>query len=283
MSRIALVTDSSCGIPAEMVRSLGIKVVRLDVIVNGEVRSELSTEDLIGALKTGHQVTTSRPTPEDFLTVFRELQESGYEAVVAVTLSSALSGTYESAVLAGHSLDIPIRVVDSRSVGLGLGFAVMDAARNANRLELDDLADLVRDQSARSAVYFYLESLDYLRRGGRIGMASALIGTALSVKPILQLEQGVVTPCTKVRTQSKALARMVELALETSPNEGPPRFGVQHLDAPAQAARCVEQLRAVHPQAEIVMSEVTPVVGAHAGPGLVAVIASCPPSSTTTE
>lgn len=274
MPRIAFVTDSSCGLPPECVRDQGIRIVPLDVIVDSDVRPDLTSAQLISALERGHKVTTSRPTPEDFLDVYQQLHTEGFEAIVVTTLSSALSGTYESALLASKEMELPVRVVDSRNVGLGFGFAVLNASRETADLDIDTVARSISVQSAASAVYFYLDSLEYLRKGGRITATSAFIGTALSVKPILQMRNGEIAPCTKVRTQSKALARLVELALESSAPESATQFGVQHLGAPDHAQHCVDLLHAARPDAEILLSEVTAVVGAHAGPGLVAVIAS---------
>ena len=274
MPRIAFVTDSSCGLPPECVRDQGIRIVPLDVIVDSDVRPDLTSAQLISALERGHKVTTSRPTPEDFLDVYQQLETEGFEAVVVTTLSSTLSGTYESALLASKEIELPVRVVDSRNVGLGFGFAVLNASRETADLDVDTVARSISVQSAASAVYFYLDSLEYLRKGGRITATSAFIGTALSVKPILQMHNGEIAPCTKVRTQSKALARLVELALERSGPESATQFGVQHLGAPDHAQHCVDLLHAARPDAEILLSEVTAVVGAHAGPGLVAVIAS---------
>jgi len=303
---------SSCGLPPECVRDQGIRIVPLDVIVDSDVRPDLTSTQLISALERGHKVTTSRPTPEDFLDVYQQLHTEGFEAIVVTTLSSTLSGTYESALLASKEIELPVRVVDSRNVGLGFGFAVLNASRETADLDIDTVARSisvqsaasavyfyldsleylrkggritatsafigtalsVTVQSAASAVYFYLDSLEYLRRGGRITATSAFIGTALSVKPILQMRNGEIAPCTKVRTQSKALARLVELALESSGPKSATQFGVQHLGAPDHAQHCVDLLHAARPDAEILLSEVTAVVGAHAGPGLVAVIAS---------
>jgi DegV family protein with EDD domain len=274
MPRIAFVTDSSCGLPPECVREQGIRIVPLDVIVDSDVRPDLTSAQLISALERGQKVTTSRPTPVDFLDVYQQLETEGFEAIVVTTLSSTLSGTYESAFLASKEIELPVRVVDSRNVGLGFGFAVLNASRETADLDVDTVARSISVQSAASAVYFYLDSLEYLRKGGRITATSAFIGTALSVKPILQMHNGEIAPCTKVRTQSKALARLVELALERSGPESATQFGVQHLGAPDHAQHCVDLLHAARPDAEILLSEVTAVVGAHAGPGLVAVIAS---------
>jgi DegV family protein with EDD domain len=276
MSRIALVTDSSCGLPAELTRELGIYVVPLDVVVDDQVHRELPSDQLIHALKSGQRVTTSKPGPAQFTEVFERIGSAGYDSVVTATLSASLSGTYESAVVAARACELPVEVVDSRTVGLGLGFALLDAAHAITKTNADPLhaCDVIRKSAQRALVLFYLDTLEFLRKGGRIGAASALIGSALAIKPILQIQDGEITPFAKVRTESKALERMVEAAVAVDIPTGIPRFGVQHLGAPDRAQHIADLLRDVNPNADVVISEVSAVVGAHAGPGLVAVIAS---------
>lgn len=274
MSRIGLVADSSCGLPRGIAEQYGIEIVPIDLIIDDIPRSNYTTNELIDGLTTNRRVTTSRPSPERFVQAYESLMEQGCTSIAVATLSSKLSGTYESALLSRELVDLDIQVVDTRTVGLGFGFAVLDAARSSQAHSLEQVADLIRRQSEQAKVYFYLDSLEFLRRGGRIGAASAFIGTALSVKPILQIAQGAVMPFAKVRTESKALDRLVDAALSSQANSRNPRFGVEHLGASDRADYCAEKLRLAHPDAEIILSEVSAVIGAHAGPGLVAVSAS---------
>ena len=274
MSRIGLVADSSCGLPRGIAEQYGIEIVPIDLIIDDVPRSNYTTNELIDGLTANRRVTTSRPSPERFVQAYESLMEQGCTSIVVATLSSKLSGTYESALLSRELVDLDIQVVDTRTVGLGFGFAVLDAARSSQAHSLEQVADLIRRQSEQAKVYFYLDSLEFLRRGGRIGAASAFIGTALSVKPILQIAQGAVMPFAKVRTESKALDRLVDAALSSQANSRNPRFGVEHLGASDRADYCAEKLRLAHPDAEIILSEVSAVIGAHAGPGLVAVSAS---------
>jgi len=276
MPTTAVIADSSCGLPPELVAQWGITIVPIDVIVDSVVSPNLTSQQLVDALRHGRTVTTSRPNPEDFLQVFRHAVEQGADQLLVATLSAELSGTHESAMLACREVGVPIRVVDTRNVGLGFGFAVLDAARMVREdptSPLDVMALALERTAASTSVFVYLDSLVYLRRGGRISATSAFVGTALSVKPIVQITGGQIAPCDKVRTEYKALARLVELAGLCGPEAGPRRFGVQHLGAPDKAEHCVQLLLTRHPGADIVVSEVTPVIGAHAGPGLVAVIA----------
>lgn len=278
MSKIGLVSDSSCGLPADLVKQYGISIIPIDVIIDDSAKSTYTTADLVGALSVGKHVTTSRPSPEIFAHMYRSLVDQNCDSIVVATLSSKLSGTYESAVLAADAVDVTVQVVDTQTVGLGFGFAVLDAARALENLSTDEVAELLRKQSESARVFFYLDTLEYLRKGGRVGAASAVIGSALSVKPILQISGGMVEPFAKVRTESKALERLIEAALESQVNSTHPRFGVEHLGAPEKASYCIDALRAAHPNAEIICSEVSAVIGAHAGPGLVGVIASDSPA-----
>lgn len=283
MSRIGLVADSSCGLPRGIAEQYGIEIVPIDLIIDDIPRSNYTTNELIDGLTTNRRVTTSRPSPERFVQAYQSLMGQGCTSIAVATLSSKLSGTYESALLSRELVDLDIQVVDTRTVGLGFGFAVLDAARviQSQTQSLELVADLIRRQSEQAKVYFYLNSLEFLRRGGRIGAASAVIGTALSVKPILQIAQGAVMPFAKVRTESKALDRLVDAALSSQTNSRNPRFGVEHLGASDRADYCAEKLRLARPDAEIILSEVSAVIGAHAGPGLVAVSASDNPQEIT--
>ncbi len=275
MPKVAVVTDGSAGLPPELLHKYDIRVVPIDVVINGVVRAGISPGEIVHALRDGLQVTTSRPAPDRFLQVFEELHAKGYDGIVVGTLSAGLSGTCESAQMAARACKLPVEVVDSKSIGLGLGFSVFDAARVAAQgAPIDRVAHELGSRAHEAAVYFYLDTLEYLRKGGRIGAASAWIGTALAVKPILQLTDGLIAPCEKVRTESRAIERIVELALVRVKDESCARFGIQHLGAPDRAKKCAELLRFVHPDAEIVISEVDAVVGVHAGPGLVAIIVS---------
>lgn len=274
MSRIGLVADSSCGLPRAISDRFHIEIVPIDVIIDDTPKSEYATAELVQALKSGSRVTTSRPSPDQFGLTYQRLVDQGCDSIVVATLSSELSGTYESALLSSKSVDVDVRVVDTRTVGLGFGFAILDAARARDSHSANQLAKMIRHHSEQARVYFYLDTLEFLRKGGRIGAASAFIGTALSVKPILQIDNGSVMPFAKVRTESKALDRLVEAALVSQEQSSDPRFGVEHLGAQEKAQYCLDLLRAAHPTAEIILSEVSAVIGAHAGPGLVAISAS---------
>jgi DegV family protein with EDD domain len=202
------------------------------------------------------------------------LLEDGASHIVSIHLSAALSGTWESAVLAAQDFPHgPVRVVDSRSTAMGLGYAVLAAARRA----LDD-GSAAEVQGAAAATVdatrtmFYVDTLEHLRRGGRIGTAAALFGTTLAVKPILQLVEGQIVPLEKVRTSTKALARLVELTVKAA-GSGPVDLAVHHVAAADRAGDVERQLRdQVAQLGESRVAELGPVIGAHLGPGVVGTV-----------
>lgn len=276
-SRVAVVTDSTSYLPPELSEALGVRVVALGVQLDGRTGREgrdISPADVTAALRDRMTVTTSRPTPAEFLEVYRSALREGAEAVVSVHLSAELSGTCDSARLAAGELDQGVvRVVDSRSTAMALGFAVLAAARPAAEgAGVEAVAQATRACRERTSALFYVDSLEWLRRGGRIGTAAAMLGTALAVKPLLHLADGRIVPLEKVRTSSKAIARLVQLTVNRA-GTGQVDIAVQHLAAPERAADVARQLRQALPNLrELHESEVGAVVGAHVGPGLLGVV-----------
>ena len=274
-STVAVVTDSTANFPPGTAPP---EVQSVPLVVHLDGRSmfdgELAGEELTAALRSKRIVTTSRPTPAAFDRAYRAAFDSGATHVVSIHLSRELSGTWDSARLAAQ--DYPygaVRVVDSRSTAMGLGFAVLAAARAAaDGADTSAVQDAAVAAVDRTSCFFYVDTLEYLRRGGRIGTAQALFGTALSMKPILHLTQGRILPLEKLRTSSRALARMLEMALDGA-GGGPVDVAVQHLAAPERAETVVNALRDRLPTASsIVFGEVGAVVGAHTGPGTVGII-----------
>lgn len=275
--KVAVVTDSTACLPAEAVEQLGISVVPLRVTMGSRTAVDgvdVSSAEVARALRAKVPVSTSRPTPAEFAARYQQVLESGASHVVSIHLSSALSGTWESAVLATQ--DFPhgvVRVVDSRSTAMGLGFPVLAAARCAA-----DGGSAAQVQGAATAsvdatrTYFYVDTLEYLRRGGRIGAATALFGTTLSVKPLLQLVEGQIVALEKVRTASKALARLVELTVLAAGRDGVD-IAVHHVAAAERAATVEAQVRNQLPRLrESRVAELGPVIGAHLGPGVVGTV-----------
>ncbi len=275
---VAVVTDSTAYLPAVQALAAMVTVVPVQVIVGGETfdETDVSSKDIAEALREWRPISTSRPSPSVFAEVYERLAVEGAEEIVSVHLSGAMSATVESAELATKEVSVPVRVIDSRSIGMGLGFPVLAAAQAAaSGADADRVEQIARSRCASASVLFYVDTLEYLRRGGRIGKAAALVGSALSVKPLLHLVDGNVTPLEKVRTTSKALTRLEELTLERV-GDGAADVAVQHLAnadrAHALAARIQESAGGA---VAVTVGEVGAVVGAHVGPGMIAV-AVCP-------
>ena len=276
--RVAIVTDSTAYLPDEVVQEHGIRVVPLQVVIGGTSYDEgsgVSSATVADALRAWTPVSTSRPGPFAFLSVYEHAAEEGYTSAVSLHLSSDMSGTYESAVMGARDAPIPVRVVDSRSLGMGLGFAVVTAAELAARgATLDEVTAAAEKRVAAASAVFYVDTLEYLRRGGRIGAAAAFLGSALAIKPLLHLVDGHIEPLEKVRTSARAIARLEELAVERA-GEGPVDVAVHHLANADRAAGLAGRLRARLPELRhLHVSEVGAVVGAHVGPGMLAVVVS---------
>ena len=283
MSRIALVTDSTASLPPEVAEQRGIIVVPLQVVIGGKsydegVEGGATPETVAAALREYRPVSTSRPTPAAMLEVYEKAAAAGAQEVVSVHVSSELSGTFESAQLAAREASVPVTTVDSRTLGMATGFAVLSAAdvvaAGGTALEA---AETARTRTAASTSLFYVDTLEYLRRGGRIGAAAALLGSALSVKPLLTLEHGRVGMLEKVRTAARALSRLEELAVAAAADR-PVDVAVAHLANPERAELLADHLRqrlsSNLEEREVVVGEVGAVIGAHVGPGMVAVMVS---------
>jgi DegV family protein with EDD domain len=270
---VAVVTDSTAGLPAEIVAEYALTVVPLSVTIDGVTGREgidVTPADVAKALVARPvSVTTSRPSPGDFAFEYERLLRAGAAGVVSVHLSARLSGTCEAARAAAAEHRGRVAVVDSQSSGLGLGFCALAAAGAA---DLEAAVAAAQAAVARTTTLFYVDSLEYLRRGGRIGAASALLGTALSVKPILRMVDGEIVVRDKVRTASRALSRLEDLAVDAAGEAVD--VGVHHLAAPERADALVARLRERLGERlrSCYESEVGAAVGAHVGPGLVSVV-----------
>ncbi len=271
---VAVVTDSTAGLSDELVSERGLTVVPLSVTIDGVAGREgidVSPGDVAKALATRPgSVTTSRPSPGEFAAAYGRLLDEGAPGIVSVHLSARLSGTYEAARLAAADFGDRVVVVDSGSTGLGLGVPVLAAA---GRADLAEAVAAAQTAVGQTTTLFYVDTLEYLRRGGRIGAASALLGTALSVKPILWMSGGEIVVREKVRTASRALVRLVDLAVDAA-GDAEVELGVHHLAAPARAAELVVRLRErLGPRIRACyQAEIGAAVGAHVGPGLVSAV-----------
>jgi DegV family protein with EDD domain len=236
---------------------------------------EIGPGTVAEALQRHERVSTSQPGPRAFLDAYESAAASGASAIVSIHLSGQLSGTVDVARLAARDAPVPVEVIDSHSLGMGLGFAALAAADAADRgLPADEVAAEASRRTSASAAFFYVDTLEYLRRGGRIGAGQALLGTALAVKPLLYLQDGAIQLLEKVRTSSRAVARLEDLAVARA-GDDPVDVAVHHLANAARADELATRLTTRIPAlAQLVVSEVGAVIGAHVGPGLLAVIVS---------
>lgn len=277
---VVIVTDSSACIPADVAEDYGITVVPLHVLVGDRDLSD-GIDDI--DLDAG-PVSTSGASPEAMRDAFgKAFARSGGDGVLAVHLSRELSGTWDAARAAADDSRGDVRVVDSRSAAMGVGFPVLEAARAARAgASLDSVYERAVDVAARCRSYIVVDRLDQLRRGGRIGAAAALLGTALSMKPVLHVHDGKLLLKEKTRTSTKALARLVELVVAQA-GTAAVSIAVHHLQAADRAEDIARQLSERLPQVdEVFVTEFSAVLGAHVGPGAVGVVLSPhePQSST---
>lgn len=274
MAEIQVVTDSACDISPEMGEERGLKIVPLSIRFGSEEfvdREELSTKEFWDRVITGTIVPeTAAPSPGAFQAVFEEALSAGKAGVLCVTLSSRLSATYQAARTAADAMEerIPVRVVDSLTITMGQGLMVLAASEQAGQgLALDDIARNVEELKARTRVYGVLESLDFLRRGGRIGGAAHLVGSLLSIKPVIEVRDGVVEVESKQRTRQRSLQYLAGRALEAGRLE---RLAVCN-GAAKDIEEVLDSLQKADSEHEMVVTDLGPVIGSHAGPGTVGV------------
>ena len=270
---VGLVTDSTAYLPEAVTNALGINVVSVQVIIDGVSfnESDSITHSFIAeAFAHDKVVTTSRPSPEQFVAAYSALIEQGCTEIVSVHLSSELSGTYESALLASQRLDTPIHVIDSRTIGMAMGAAIESGADLAMAgADGPTVSAHIVERCEKSHVWFSVENLEYLQRGGRIGSVQARIGGALSVRPILTMVNGQVESLELVRTTSKANARLAQraIALATSTCD----IAVHHVDAQERAEAVAQALCEALGRDAVTITPAGAVVGVHTGPGTIAV------------
>jgi len=275
---VRIVTDSTADLQPEEAKTLGITVVPLTVFFGEEAyldTVEIDNASFYSKLQTSKELPrTSQPSLGSFQTTFTSLIEEGAEGIISVHLSSKLSGTYQSACTARDTLPeslrkVPIEIIDSRSISAGMALALKRAAEEARQnLRLEEIKAHLIDQFVRTRIIAVLDTLEFVKRGGRIGTAEALLGNMLSFKPIISLKDGEVVPLERPRTRGKAYARVAQIIAES---------GLLQDLAIAEASEEVglqlaEALRSVY-QGEISHYKLGSVLGSHTGPGTVAVIA----------
>jgi DegV family protein with EDD domain len=270
---IRVVTDSSCDLPQSLVDALRIEIVPLTIRFGSEEfvdREELSTDEFWRRLETSKALPeTAAPSAGAFEQRFRDLMVRGATGIICINLSSHLSATMQSAQVAAAAVskDVPVQVIDSRNASMGLGNLVLTAARRAADSDsLESIVAEVVDRRERSKLFAALDTLEFLKRGGRIGNAKALLGTVLSIKPVVELRGGIVEESSKVRTRSKALKVLAQHASEGRIEH----LAVLHGNAP-DVDEMLDLLDPIFPRDEIVTGVVGPVIGTHVGPRVMGV------------
>jgi DegV family protein with EDD domain len=276
MSKVALVTDSTAYIPEELIKKHNLTVVPQVLIWGDETFQDgldILPSEFYKRLETAKVMpTTSQVAVVTMKAAFEKLLEAGYD-VLGLFISSKLSGTVQSAIQAREMLPKAterIAVVDSITTAMAMGFQALAVARAAQQgASLSDCLKLVEKVLKQTGVFFVVDTLEFLRRGGRIGGAQALLGSALNIKPVLTLVDGRIETADKVRTKSKAIDRMVGLVVESVSGRTPVRLATLHANAEADAMSALEAAAARLSPVEKVLTSVSPVIGAHTGPGTV--------------
>jgi DegV family protein with EDD domain len=270
---IRVVTDSACDLPGPLVDALGIEIVPLSIRFGSEElvdRTELGADEFWARLEhTDALPETAAPSPGAFESCFRNLVDRGATGIVCINLSSHLSGTMQSAQVAAAAVAgiCPVQVIDSQSASMGQGNLCLTAARRAaDGDSLESIVAEVVDRRDRTQLFATLDTLEFLKRGGRVGNARALLGTMLSIKPVVELRDGIVEEAAKVRTRSKALRFLATKAAENEIEH----LAVLHGNAP-DLEDLFDLLAPVFPRDEIITGLVGPVIGTHAGPRVIGV------------
>lgn len=277
MAGVRIVTDSSCDLPPLLASDAGIEIVPLTIRFGDEElvdRADLSSHQFWERCAAASELPqTAAPSPGSFEQAFRAQAEAGADAVLCITISAGMSATIQSAEAAAAQMsDIPVKCLDSTSVSLGLGLICLEAARRASEgASLDEVEAFARDLASRTRIFASLDTLEHLRKGGRIGGAQALLGSLLSVKPVIEVREGKVEAGPKVRTRAKAL-RFLADQVAAAPVE---RVAVMHGEA-HDVDVLLDQLGASHPRDQIIVGDLGPVVGTHTGPRTIGVIFQVP-------
>lgn len=275
---VTVVTDSTSDLPPDIAASLDIQVVPLTVSFGDRSYRDGVDLDSAGFLRELRSAPnlpkTSQPPTTAFEDVFRSARAAGRD-VVCVTIGSGFSGTFNAARLAAEAVDPGrVRVIDSATASMRTGLAVIEGAQAAqDGADADVVARTVETTLARSQLYAVLETLDYLQRGGRIGRASQLVGSLLSIKPLLTLRDNEVLPVERVRTWRKAIERMVEIARAQGQLD---HLVVLHIGNPNDAQTLVDRLAELVPHRDPIIGEMGPVIGTYAGPGAVGIVTLAP-------
>jgi DegV family protein with EDD domain len=275
IEKIALLTDSACDLPKEFIERFCIKVLPLSVIYPDKIyqdRITIEPQEVYDRMPD-EIPTTSMPTPHEITSILEEIRNEGFTHVLAVHLSSGLSGTYEAVRMAAQEFeDLVINVFDTRTLSIATGWMVLEAARDiASGLSFQKIIDNLHQIQPRVKVYYVLETLEYLRRGGRIGAVAAMLGQFLHLKPIISVNQeGKYFTYAKARGRQKSIEKLAEI-VEKAVQSGPIKLAVMHGGAREEFQRLLEKLQHLPNIKELIASDISPALGVHTGPGLLGV------------
>lgn len=276
-SKVAVVTDSTSSLTPAMGEKYDLHVIPEYVMFGDQSYYDgvnLDAETFYRLLKNSEKLpTTSQPSVQDFVKFYSALAEKA-EAIISIHISQKMSATLDSARAACQQLPgMAIQVIDSQSVSMGLGMIAIAAARAAAEgKELNEVVSFVEKLIPKVNVIFTVDTLEYLRKGGRIGGATAFLGTALSIKPVLYIKDGRIEPLEKVRTKKRAIGRILDLMAERAGKTEGLHAAVMHCNVPEEAAALGEEVKARFQPAELIVTEAGPIIGTHGGPGTLGVV-----------
>lgn len=277
MSKIAIITDSSCDLPKDLIAKLGVEVVPLRVIYkSGEYRDGIDIEPSEVYNRLEEEVpTTSMPSPEDIYAAFEKVRNEGFTHCLVITLSSGLSGTYNTfKLIANEFEDLQTHIIDSKYLSWALGYQVIEAAKLIReKLDFSEIIEKIEDMKKRISAYFVVDTLDYLKAGGRIGRVSALFGSILNVKPIISVdEDGKYFPLTVARGKNQAMKKLYQL-VQDHVDSAKASIAIVQGRAEKEAEALAERVRQLGDNiADLYVGNVSPALVVHAGPGLVGLI-----------
>ncbi|MEM8861543.1 MAG: DegV family protein [Chloroflexota bacterium] len=269
-AKVAVVTDSTSCLTPELIEKYNIHVIPL--LVNWDEESlkdgiDITPDQFYSRLsKSSSMPATSQPSAGEFVELYEKVAESA-ESIVSIHISSELSGTYQSALAAQGMVEVPVELIDSRTTATPLGMMVIEAAKAvANGATAAEAGDAAKALIGNASIYFVVDTLEFLHRGGRIGGARRMIGSILNVKPILTIDDGKVESHASVRTKKKAMKAMIDTVTEKLGGKSPKYIGVIHSSAADEAAKLSSMMETQFGSAEVIEADLTPVIGTHVGP-----------------
>lgn len=276
--KIAILVDTCCDVPMDLVKKYGMYILPLKVIYHDREyldRIEITPEEVYANFDK-EIPKTSLPSGEHTLEILQKIKEDGYEKVIAITLSSGLSGTYNVVNLLAKEIDgLEVRVVDTKNIAIGSGFHAIQAARYIEEgLEYTEIIEKIKKDIPKSKVFFVVATLEYLQKGGRIGLVASLFGNALNLKPIISCnEEGIYYTVAKVRGRQQSISKLIELAMKEVAKYKHYNVAIVHGDALIDVTKVIKDMKPNLPGIEMfVEGQISPTLGVHTGPGLIGIV-----------